>query len=306
MSTPALTILAMPKPFRDHIGIIQRNAITSWTKLQPRPEIYLFGEEEGVAEIATELSVNHLADIARNEFGTPLLDALLHRAHSFVRTPLVCYVNSDIILLAEFLDAVTRIQEEFPRFLAVAHRLNIELTETLDFETDGEAKLRREILPIGTAGNPTAIDVFVFPPAVYQHVPPLAIGRAWFDQWLIKEARRQQIPVVDLTRVARAIHQNHEYGHIAGGQQAAYWGEEARRSLAIYGGVPHAFTLQDSTHELLPGGSIRRVRFRRECAAVQGWFWNAIINPTAKLRAKLGLKRKTIQRLRSGNTAAKG
>ena len=274
--------------------------------MRPRPEIYLFGEEEGVAEIATELCVNHLSDVARNEFGTPMLDALLHRARSFVRTPLVCYVNSDIILLGEFLDAVSRIQEEFPRFLAVAHRLNVELTETLDFETDGEAKLRREILPAGIPGNPTAIDVFVFPPAVYQQVPPLAIGRAWFDQWLIKEARRQLIPVVDLTKLARAIHQNHEYGHIAGGQKAAYWGEEARRSLAIYGGVPHAFTLLDSTHELLPGGSICRVHLRRERAAVQRWLWNTIINPTAELRAKLGLKRKTLQKLRSGDTEAKG
>ncbi len=49
MDSP-LTILAMPKPFRGHIGIIQRNAITSWTKLQPRPEILLFGTEEGAAE----------------------------------------------------------------------------------------------------------------------------------------------------------------------------------------------------------------------------------------------------------------
>ena len=252
-SSPPLTILAMPKPFRGHIGIIQRNAITSWTRLlRPRPEIYLFGEEEGVAEIAAELNINHLNDIARNEFGTPLLDDLLRRAREFARSPLLCYVNSDIILLQEFVDAVSAIHMQFPKFLGVAYRLNIELTETLDFARGGEMNLRSEILPLGTLGNPTAIDVFVFHPDCYQQVPPFAIGRAWFDQWLIKEARRQRIPVVDMTQFARAIHQNHDYSHIAGGQQGAYWGEEARRSLVIYGGVPHAFTLLDVTHELLP------------------------------------------------------
>jgi hypothetical protein len=71
MSHPLLTLLAMPKPFDGHIGIIQRNAITSWTQLNPRPEIFLFGEEHGTALIAAELQIGHLRDIHRNEFGTP-------------------------------------------------------------------------------------------------------------------------------------------------------------------------------------------------------------------------------------------
>jgi hypothetical protein len=158
-------------------------------------------------------------------------------------------------------------------------------------------KLRSEILPLGTPGNPTAVDVFVFPADSYQQVPPFAIGRAWFDQWLIKDALRQRIPVVDMTQVTRAIHQNHDYGHIAGGQQGAYWGEEARRSLVIYGGVPHAFSLLDVTHELLPSGRIRRVHFRRVAAAVQDWLWKTVFQPTSRLRGKLGLQRKTLQRL---------
>jgi hypothetical protein len=160
-------------------------------------------------------------------------------------------------------------------------------------------------MPLGTPGNPTAIDVFVFPPDFYQQVPPFSIGRAWFDQWLIKDARRQKIPVVDMTRVTRAIHQNHDYGHIAGGQEGAYWGEEARRSLLIYGGVPHAFTLLDATHELLPDGRIRRIRFRRRRAAVHEWLWKTLIQPTAAFRRKLGLRRKTVVKLRNKDTASK-
>jgi hypothetical protein len=300
-----ITILAMPKPFRGHIGTIQRNAITSWTKLQPRPEIYLFGEEEGVAAIAAELQIKQLHDIARNEFGTPLLDDLLRRAREFARTPLLCYVNSDIILLQEFIDAVSAIHAQFPKFLGVAHRLNIELQESLDFAADGETKLRREIIPVGVPGNPTAIDVFVFSSDVYEQIPPLALGRAWFDQWLIKDARQRGIPVVDMTEVTRAIHQNHDYAHIAGGQQGAYWGEEAQRSLVIYGGVPHAFTLLDATHELLPDGRIRRIRFRRGRAAVREWLWKTLIQPTAVFRRKLGLQRRTMEKLRDKDTASK-
>lgn len=300
-ATPTLTILGVPKAFHGHIGVIQRNAISSWTSLHPRPDVRLYGTEDGMAEISASLGVRHETEIARNEFGTPMLDDLLARARNFTQTPFLCYVNNDIILLQEFLDAVTAVGRRFPQFLGVAHRLNIDLDEPLDFTQRGEEKLRREILPKGVPGDSTAIDLFVFPPSTYASVPPLVLGRAWFDQWLIKDARTRKIPVVDITRVARAIHQNHEYLHIAGGQQGAYWGEEARRNLAIYGGVPHTHTLLDVSHELLEDGRIRPVRFRREGAAVRRLFWKAFVQPTVGIRKKLGLSRSAIKKDRTAN-----
>jgi hypothetical protein len=299
--TPTLTILAVPKAFHGHIGVIQRNAIASWTRLKPRPEIRLYGTEGGMAECAAELGVRHETQIARNEFGTPMLDDLLARSREFTKTPQLCYVNSDIILLQEFLDAMTLVQKTFAQFLGVAHRLNIDLDEPIDFANGGEEKLREEVLSKGAAGNPTAIDFFVFPPSTYVNVPRLVLGRAWFDQWLIKDARMRKIPVVDITRVARAIHQNHEYLHIAGGQRGAYWGEEARRNLAIYGGVPHTHTLLDASHELLEDGRIRAVHFRRECAAVRRAIWNIFVAPTAGIRKKLGLSRSAVEKDRTAN-----
>jgi hypothetical protein len=91
--------------------------------------------------------------------------------------------------------------------------------------------------------------------------------------------------------VARAIHQKHDYGHIAGGQQGAYGGEEAQRNLEIYGGVPHAFTLLNATHELLADRAIRRVRYRLQKFAVQQWLWRTFVQRTASVRKCLGLKR---------------
>jgi hypothetical protein len=65
-----LSILAFPKPFRGHIATIQRNAIGSWTRLRPQCEIFLFGDDEGTAEVAKEFSVCHVPEMARNEYGT--------------------------------------------------------------------------------------------------------------------------------------------------------------------------------------------------------------------------------------------
>jgi hypothetical protein len=287
-----LTIFSLPKAFAGHIGVIQRNAIMTWARLEPQPAIVLLGKDEGTAEMAQAVGARHIADVATNARGTPLLSDVLRRAREISQTPLTCLVNCDIILLQEFLDGVTKVARELPRFLAVAQRLNIKVSEPLDFTTTGERKFRCEVLRAGLPGSHTAIDVFVFPSDVYREVPPLVLGRAWFDQWLIKEARHQGVAVVDISRCAQAIHQDHDYGHIANGQRGAYWGEEALGNLAIYGGVPHAYTLLSATHELCQNGTIRKVHLRETYFAVKQAMWNLFVRRTVDVRDKLGLRRK--------------
>src|SRR5258708_10192086 len=98
-----LTLFAIPKNFRGPIATIQRNAIASWTRLTPRPEIMLFGDEEGAAETARDLGLRHFPEVARNECGTPLLGDLFRQAEQHPSTPLLAYVNADIILTAAFI-----------------------------------------------------------------------------------------------------------------------------------------------------------------------------------------------------------
>ena len=47
-----LTIFSIPKPFIGHVGVIQMNALRSWTFLDPKCEIVIFGDEPGIAEAA--------------------------------------------------------------------------------------------------------------------------------------------------------------------------------------------------------------------------------------------------------------
>jgi hypothetical protein len=162
--TLPLTILAMPKPFRGHIGIIQRNAITSWAKLQPRPEIILFGTEVGAAECAAELGLVHIPEVARNQHGTPLLADIFLNAERRASHDLFAYVNADIILQAEFTEAVKKVREAFPRFLAVGRRTNLEFLGTRSASTRAGSKPQRAYTQPRVARNPTAIDCFVFPP----------------------------------------------------------------------------------------------------------------------------------------------
>src|SRR6516162_9243145 len=97
-----ITIFAVPKVFRGHTAIIQRNAITSWTLLRPRPEIILFGIESGTEEICRERGLQHIPEVSCSAFGAPLLRDLFQKAQRSAKHDLLCYVNSDIMLLNDF------------------------------------------------------------------------------------------------------------------------------------------------------------------------------------------------------------
>lgn len=131
--TKGITILATPKPFHGHIGIIQRNAIISWTKLLPRPEIILFVHEEGTAECAGELGLVHVPDVDSNQYGTPLLADIFAKSERQSTHNLFAYINADIILPSEFTFGVEKVEQTFSKFLAVGRRTNLEIVEPLEF-----------------------------------------------------------------------------------------------------------------------------------------------------------------------------
>jgi hypothetical protein len=177
----------------------------------------------------------------------------------------------------------------------VSKRINIDIPEALAFEAGWESCMKARRDSTGVDGDYTAIDVFVFPKGAYAHVPDFAIGRLWFDHWLIKAAREQNLPVVDASLVAPVLHQNHDYNHVAGGREQVWRGQEAKRNFQLYGGVQHAYTLLDVTHELTPDGSIRRVRFRKPIFKVKQFAWEIFVRRTAAPRKALGLRRKLRQ-----------
>ncbi|MEN6424137.1 MAG: hypothetical protein ABFE13_02145, partial [Phycisphaerales bacterium] len=51
------------------------------------------------------------------------------------------------------------------------------------------------------------------------------------------DPRRRGVPVVDGTECITAVHQEHDYGHVAGGRNEAWYGEEARRNLSLAGAL---------------------------------------------------------------------
>jgi hypothetical protein len=241
-----ITLFTTAKPFRGHSEVIQRNAIGSWRLLHPECEIILFGDDEGAAEIAREFGLCHIPDVARNEHGTPLLNVMFDAAQQIATHSVLCYVNADIILMSDLVAAVRRIP--FRRFLMVGQRWDVDLDQPWDFsQPEWETRMRQQVSSRGSLHPPYGIDYFVFPRGFWGDMPPFAVGRTAWDNWLIYAARGQEAAVIDATRAVMAVHQNH--ARVFEGTRWAGTREypEAKRNLELAGGWPHVFTLRDAT-----------------------------------------------------------
>jgi len=212
---PLLTIFSCPKAFRGHINLIQRNALKSWLALPGSPEVILLGSDEGVAGVCREFGIRHIPEVQRNHHGTPLIPSIFNEAQRCARFSIMCYVNADIILLSDHVHSTQTVisQIGFP-FLLLGRRWDLNISESLVFDHETEMELRRRTRREGKLLSPNAIDYFVFPKGLFCEIPPFALGRPRWDNWIIYHAKSRGIRIVDLTVGNVIIHQNHDYAHI--------------------------------------------------------------------------------------------
>jgi hypothetical protein len=257
-----LTVLAVPKAFTGHTAVIQRNAVQSWLLLRPACDVILFGDDAGTAEVASEFNLGHVPEVERNDFGTPLVSGLFAAADRLASRPWLCYVNADIILMGDFIEAVRCVLAQESRSLMISRRWDVVLDAPLDFHPGWERDLSALVRRKGRRRPHTAIDCFVFPRGFWGGIPPFALGRGMWDNWLIYRARTMQCPVVDLSDVVLAVHQNHDYVHQAHAikAEAEVWSTaEAKRNWELGGGYAHAFSAYDATHRLTRNGLRRNL-----------------------------------------------
>ncbi len=250
-----LTIFCIPKAFEGHIGVIQRNAIRSWTALAPACQVILCGDEDGVEEAAAAFGVEWLPGIERNERGTPLLGSVFRSAEKSAEHDLLCYANADLILFPDLLDAVRIVTATHERFLVVGDATNLDVRDEL--AGDFEGALRRRAAATGSARGREWIDYFVFPRGSIGPVPAFAVGRPWWDNWMIWHAWSMRMPVVDVSVSVLVIHQEHGYDHVPHARAARWEGPEGDANLSLLGWAERAFSLDDATHRLTAAGLVR-------------------------------------------------
>jgi hypothetical protein len=241
-----LTLFSIPKAASPHIAVIQANAVSSWRRLGAG--IVLYGDEDGVADLAAATGATHVPEVARNELGTPLLDGIFSDVHRRSDAPVLCFANSDIVLPSEFRVAIERISARKHPFLMIGESWDTDVETPINFDEEWEQELMARR---GRRRGAGAIDYFAFTHGLLRDVPPFAVGRVAFDNWLVWRARSLGALVVDASPTVHALHQRHDYAHIAGGFTATrYSSSEGQRNLELAGGKAFLYTRFDATHLL--------------------------------------------------------
>lgn len=254
-----LTLFTTLKPFTDpFIAMIQRNAIQSWLSLRPQCQIILLGKDRGVKEAAEEYNVLHIPEIRHNAQGLPFISSLFSEAQKNASFPYLCYLNGDIILMDNFLHAVKRVAAQQKRFLAVGRRWDLTIKNSLSFVRGWQGTLRRSVHKRGILHGNSGIDFFVFPKRTFSRIPDLVVGRGGWDNWMIYYARRNGIPVIDITEATTIIHQEHD---TPGTRKKAkrFNDEDAKRNISLAGGYENLLTIRDADFILKKHGVERNV-----------------------------------------------
>lgn len=213
-----ITIFSIPKPFLGLAGITQRNAILSWTLLEPKCEIILFNDEKGTtSKVAKELGVECINNIQRNKDGLPFLNDVFEKVYMMANNKILAYVNSDIILMDDFLEAVKRLPGlkqnthlNFNEFLMLGRRWNVDIKEEINFNNSNwKQTLRKLIDKEGKLQGLSGTDYWVFPRSVKIEIPSFIVGQRGFENWFIYKVRSLKVQVLDATKVINVIHQNH-------------------------------------------------------------------------------------------------
>ena len=214
-------------------AIQQGNALRSWRMAVPDCDILVYGKTEGVNDLVSEVNGLYFPDIDCNEYGTPLISAMFSEAQRQARHPVVCYINGDIILSPDFKNAMKRLAA-WKEFCAVGQRWDLDWKQAIDFaDSTWNNALLSAVAARGSRHGPLGMDVFAFRRGAIKPLPTFSIGRPAWDNYLIKDLLKRDIPIVDITRVANIVHQNHGYGHVAKRAGDAWEGPEAERNRAL-------------------------------------------------------------------------
>lgn len=235
-----ITIFAIPKPFGRDTDLIQRNAIKSWSRLRPQVDVLLIGDETGIAEMAAQLGVRHAGGLDFNEHGTPLINSAFEIAHRESDAPFLCYCNSDVILMKDFFRAIELLaaDEAFEQFIAFGQRTDLKVEHDINFDHLVQIEqLLDSCKTNGRLSSNVCKEYFVFNRELYRELPPFAVGRGNWDNWMIHSAKQNELPVVSISDLVTAIHQSHDYSHTGVGRFRCYVsGAEAKENKRLAGG----------------------------------------------------------------------
>ena len=282
-----ITIFSTPKNFEGIIDKHQNNALGSWRALSPDIEIIIFGDSKGSKEAAKVIDAKYIPKIKYSPFFTPILSDLFSTADKLAKYSIMTFINADIILPDNFLSVVNLTSDTLNKFLMVGHRWDMNVEDSIDFINKSESKIFWDRVQKDSKKHAcTGIDYFVYRKNQWKNIPDFIMGFPGYDNWMIWNARRKRIPILDASNLVRAIHQNHDvprykmHDNKTGKFQVVKRNQEINKPLYK---TKH-LNLLDCTHTIL-NGEISKINERN--LKIRYWYKLTRVYPELSIPIKI-------------------
>ena len=168
-----MTFFTIPRSFEGEFDKLQRKALASWRDAAPGSETILYFH------------------LPTNEHGTPLVNAAFERAEEQAAFDWLCECSADVSIesdLRPVLDALEGIARPFV------------IGQRHDRDKEGRLSLHA----------PYGVDYFLYRRSTIGEIPPFAVGRTAYDNWLVWAAiERWDMTTIDATDAIKAVHDDH-------------------------------------------------------------------------------------------------
>ena len=182
--------------------IIQHNAIQSWLKLNPKPQVIVLGDELGVRELCQKYAVEQVPELKVASSGAPYLDDMIRKAEAVATNDIMLLVSGDIMILQDTIEIAKSLKDN-PRFCVCARKRNVGV-KAIDFSNENWMnELEYQDWNLWAAG-----DYFLYRKGFFAKMPPFIAGRSSVDNWMFKLACHHEC-LINATEVASVLHPNH-------------------------------------------------------------------------------------------------
>jgi hypothetical protein len=141
----------------------------------------------------------------------------------------------------------------------VGNRWDLQFEKTITFDDDWIPSLRAQLRNHGQKHPPMGSDYFIYTKGQFADMPAFALGRAGWDNWMMYKARHSSWPLINASEAITAVHQEHDYAHLPGGQPH-YRHAESMRNIELAGGLETMFRLRDADW-ILSGNELRQKKW---------------------------------------------
>ena len=198
-----------PDPIENQI---QTNSIWSWSQLVPIENIILFFDDENSCSFIRKVYKNiachsfSSSNCLHTTYNRPYISCAFDMAQQQTRTPILVFVNGDILLHTSVSHTISFVNAQLPQFLLVGCRRDFEMSHSENYSDP--QKTLQDGLNNSRIHSTTGIDFIAFKTKARLFMPPFLVGVYRWDNWLLSEIiLRTNISVIDVTDSIFVIHQ---------------------------------------------------------------------------------------------------